>query len=28
MINHAEGDTVEVKTETGRIFSIEIVEIN
>ncbi len=28
MLNHAEGDTVEVKTETGRIFSIEIVEIN
>ncbi len=28
MINHAEGDTIEVKTETGRIFSIEIVEIN
>jgi transcription elongation factor GreA len=28
MLNHGEGDTVEVKTETGRLFSIEIVEIN
>lgn len=27
MMNHAEGDLVEVKTETGKIFSIEIVEI-
>ncbi|MDD3067923.1 MAG: transcription elongation factor GreA [Bacteroidales bacterium] len=28
MLNKNEGDIVEVKTETGRIFSIEIVEIN
>ncbi len=28
MLNHTEGDVVEVKTETGRIFSIEILEIN
>lgn len=28
MLNKNEGDVVEVKTETGRIFSIEIVEIN
>lgn len=27
MLNKAEGDTVEVKTETGRIFSIEILDI-
>lgn len=27
MLNKAEGDIVEVKTETGRIFEIEIVEI-
>lgn len=28
MLNKNEGDVVEVKTETGRIFSIEIMEIN
>lgn len=28
MLNHSEGDVVEVKTETGRMFSVEIVEIN
>jgi transcription elongation factor GreA len=28
MLNKNEGDIVEVKTETGRIFSIEILEIN
>lgn len=28
MLNKNEGDVVEVKTETGRIFSIEILEIN
>ncbi|TNF08578.1 MAG: transcription elongation factor GreA [Bacillota bacterium] len=27
MLNHQEGDLVEVKTETGRIFQIEIVDI-
>lgn len=27
MLNKAEGDTVEVKTETGRVFSIEILDI-
>ena len=27
MLNHQEGDKVEVKTETGRIFQIEIVDI-
>ena len=27
MLNHQEGDFVEVKTETGRVFQIEIVEI-
>ncbi len=28
MLNKNEGDVIEVKTETGRIFSIEIMEIN
>lgn len=28
MLNKNEGDIVEVKTETGRMFSIEILEIN
>jgi transcription elongation factor GreA len=27
MLNKAEGDTVEVKTETGRVFAIEILDI-
>jgi transcription elongation GreA/GreB family factor len=27
MLNKAEGDIVEVKTEAGKIFEIEIVEI-
>lgn len=28
MLNHAEGDTIEVKTETGRLIQIEILEIS
>ncbi len=28
MLNHSEGDVVEVKTDTSRVFSIEILEIN
>ena len=28
MLNHAEGDKVEVKTETGRLIQIEILEIS
>jgi transcription elongation factor GreA len=28
MLNHAEGEVVEVKAETGKVFSIEILEIN
>ena len=27
MLNHSEGDKVEVKTETGRLIQIEILEI-
>lgn len=28
MLNHGEGEVVEVKAETGKVFSIEILEIN